>query len=143
MNDLHMPSILKSGGAAAGLSALLLLLSFIPGLGDIVGFCFLCGGFLIPIAAGLGYGYLAPGKEETTQSAIGGALAGGASGFLLGIFFGINALVSGAVTEGLGLGEALAGGTVVTLLCVCGLGIAGLIFGAIGGVIWPLIQGSD
>jgi hypothetical protein len=141
MNDLHMPSILKSGGAAAGLAVLLFLLSFIPVLGDNVGFCFLCGGFLIPIGAGLGYGYLAPGKEETTQSAMGGALAGGASGFLLGIFLGISVLIGGAVTEG--LGEALVGAPIFTLLCVCGLGIAGLIFGAIGGVIWPLIQGSD
>jgi hypothetical protein len=115
--------------------------AFIPVLGDNVGFCFLCGGFLIPIGAGLGYGYLAPGKEETTQSAMGGALAGGASGFLLGIFLGISVLIGGAVTEG--LGEALVGAPIFTLLCVCGLGIAGLIFGAIGGVIWPLIQGSD
>jgi hypothetical protein len=141
MNSIHMPSVLKSGGAAAGLAALLFLMSFIPFLGDIIGFIFICGGFLIPIVAGIGYGYLAPGKEEMSQSAIGGALAGGASGFLLGILFGISAAISGAVTEG--LGEALAGGTVVTLLCVCGLGIGGLIFGAIGGVIWPLIQGSN
>lgn len=141
MNNIHMPSVLKSGGAAAGLALLLLLLSFIPVLGRIIGFAFLCGGFLIPIAAGIGYGYLAPGQEELSQSAIGGALAGGVGGFLLGIFFGISAAISSAVTEG--LGEALAGGTVVTLLCVCGLGIAGLVFGAIGGVIWPLIQGSN
>jgi hypothetical protein len=141
MNDIHMPSILKSGGAAAGLALILLLLTFIPVLGDVFGIVFICGGFLIPIAAGIGYGYLAPGKEELSQSAIGGALAGGVGGVLLAIFFGIQAAITGAATGG--LGEALVGGTVATLFCVCGLGIAGLIFGAIGGVIWPLIQNSN
>lgn len=136
--NIHMGSVIKSGGLAAVLAIVLGLLSFIPVLGDIIGFVFLCGGFLIPIAAGIGYGYFAPGKEEIKDSAVGGALAGGASGLLLGIFFGISATVNTAVSDS--LGNALAGGAIVTLLCVCGLGIAGLIFGAIGGVIWPLIQ---
>lgn len=137
-SNLHMPSVLKAGGAAAGLAALLFLLSFIPYLGGIFVFCLLCGGFLIPIAAGIGYGYFAPGEEDMATSALGGALSGGAGGLLLGILSGISAGVSGAVSDG--LGGALAGGTAATLFAVCGLGFAGLLFGAIGGVIWPTIQ---
>jgi hypothetical protein len=138
MNNIHVGSIFKSGGAAAALAFVLLLISFIPVLGDIIVFCFLCGGFLIPIGAGIGYGYFAPGEEDVAQSALGGALSGGASGLLLGVFFGVSAAINGAITAG--LEEALVGGTVLTLICVCGLGIAGLVFGAIGGAIWPVIQ---
>jgi len=114
------------------------LLSFIPALGDFFGFCLVCGGFLIPIAAGIGYGYFAPGEEEIKDSAAGGALAGGASGLLLGIFAGLSATVTSAVSDS--LGNALASGAIVTLMCVCGLGIMGLVLGAIGGAVWPLIQ---
>lgn len=137
-SNLHMPSVLKAGGGAAGLAAVLVLLTFIPFLGPAIGFCLLCGGFLIPIAAGIGYGYFAPGEEDMATSALGGALSGGAGGLLLGILSGISAGVGSAASEG--LGGAFVGGTAVTLLAVCGLGFAGLLFGAIGGVIWPTIQ---
>lgn len=136
--NLHMGSVVKSGGLAAAVAVLLGLLSFIPVLGDVIGFCFICGGFLIPIGAGLGYGYFAPGEEEIMDSAVGGALAGGASGLLLGIFAGLSATVTSVVTEN--VGEAVIGGAILTLLCVCGLGIMGMVLGAVGGAIWPLIQ---
>ena len=131
-----MGSVFKAGGAAAAAAAVVLLLGFILILGDFIGFCFICGGFLIPIAAGLSYGYFASGEEEMSQSAVGGALSGGASGMLLGIFFGIFVAVNGALTGA--LGDALAGGSFATIFCVCGLGIAGLLFGAMGGAIWPV-----
>lgn len=142
MEGLNIPSVMKAGAIGAGIAIVAGLLGYIPVLGDFVGFCLLCGGFLIPIASGMLYGYFAPGKEETAQSAIGGALSGGAAGLLLGIFTGINTAALGAVTDsGVGLGDALAGGTITALLCACGFGIAGLVLGAIGGVIWPLVQG--
>jgi len=140
VNNIHMGSVLKSGGGAAILAVIFFLFTYIPFLGDFLAICFLCGGFLIPILAGIGYGYLAPGEEDLTQSAIGGALSGGVGGLLLGIFAGISAGVTSAVQEG--IGEGIVGGAILTLLCVCGLGIAGLVFGAIGGAIWPTIQRS-
>jgi hypothetical protein len=140
LNNLHISSILKAGGAGAALAILLGLLSYIPFVGGFIALCFLCGGFLIPIVSGMGYGYLAPGEEDTATSAVGGGLSGGVGGFLLGLFTGINATVFSAISEN--VGEALAGGAMLTVMCVCGFGILGMVLGAIGGVIWPLIQGQ-
>ncbi len=143
MDNLHIPSVLKAGGTGAGIAVVLGLLSYIPFVGPFIGICFFCGGFLIPIGSGIGYGYFAPGEETTSTSAVGGGLAGGVGGLILGIFSGINATIftalSDSATSG---GEALAGGAIVTVMFVCGLGFMGLILGAIGGVIWPLIQGQ-
>lgn len=138
MNNLHMPSVVKAGGAAAGVAVLLSLMSLIPFLGGFVAFCFLCGGFLIPVGAGMLYGYFAPGQEETSQSALGGALAGGVGGILLGIFSAIQASISTGVQEG--LGEAVAAGALGTILCSGGLGVMGFVLGAIGGLLWPVVQ---
>ncbi len=139
MENIDMQSVIKAGAAAAGVAILLGLLSLIPFLGPVVAICLACAGFLIPVGAGIGYGYLAPGEEDMATSALGGALSGGASGLILGIFSGLSSAVSTAVYSN--VGDALASGTVATLLCVCGFGLGGLAFGAIGGVIWPLIQG--
>lgn len=138
MNTLHMPSVVKAGGIAAAVAIVWSLLSFIPLVGDYLALCFVCGGFLIPIGAGLAYGYFAPGEEDLTQSAVGGTLAGGASGILLGIFVAIQGSISSGISEG--LGSAIAAGAAGTFICAGGLGIGGLIFGAIGGLLWPLIQ---
>lgn len=138
MNNIHMQSVIKAGAAAAAVAIVLGLLSLIPVLGPMAAICLTCAGFLIPIGAGIGYGYLAPGEEDMATSALGGALSGGASGLILGVFSGFSSAVNTAMSSS--MGDALAGGTITTLLCVCGLGLGGLIFGAIGGVIWPLIQ---
>lgn len=138
MNNLDMQSVLKAGGASAGVAILLGILSLIPFVGPFIAICFLCGGILIPVGGGMLYGYFAPGQEDTATSAIGGALAGGVGGILLAVF----SAISGAITTGLqeGLGGGLAAGIgsgIVGALC---LGIAGFVLGAIGGLIWPLVQ---
>lgn len=138
MSGLHFPSVLKAGGAAAALAIVLGLIALIPFLGPIVLLCFLCGGFLIPVGGGMAYGYFAPGEEDTGQSALGGALSGLAAGVLLGIF----AAVSGSVSTGLseGVGSALASGAVGTIIFSGCLGFMGLILGALGGLLWPVVQ---
>ncbi|MCA9935645.1 MAG: hypothetical protein H6662_11930 [Ardenticatenaceae bacterium] len=138
MENIHMQSVIKAGAAAAGVAILLGLVSLIPFLGQVVAICLVCGGFLIPVGAGIAYGYFAPGEEDMTTSAIGGALSGGASGLILGVFSGLSSAVGTAFSSN--IGDALASGTAATLLCVCGFGLSGLVFGAIGGVIWPMIQ---
>ena len=142
--NIHTPSVVKSGGIAAATSLVLGLLSAIPLLGCLVWPLACLGWFLIPTGAGLGYGYLAPGKEDLAQSALGGALAGGFGGLVYGLISGIMAAITNAgmtaFLEQEGLVATASGGIVSFLLSLCGPLIGGLIFGAIGGVIWPLIQ---
>lgn len=138
MNNLHMPSVLKAGGITAGIAVLLGVLSFIPFIGPFIALCFLCGGILIPVAAGMLYGYFAPGLEDTATAAVGGALAGGVGGIILAVF----SSVSGAITAGMqeGIGGGLAAGAVSGIFGALCLGLAGFVLGAIGGLIWPLVQ---
>ena len=138
MNNLHMQSVLKAGGVSAGVAILLGVLSLIPFIGPFVAICFLCGGILIPVAAGMLYGYFAPGEEDMSAAAVGGALAGGVGGIFLAIF----SAVTGAVTTGLqeGLGGGLAAGATGGIFSALCLGIMGFILGGIGGAIWPLVQ---
>ena len=68
MNNLDMQSVLKAGGIGAGIAILLGVLSFIPVIGGFIAILFLCGGFLIPVASGVLYGYFAPGLEDTSTS---------------------------------------------------------------------------
>ena len=138
MNNIDVQSVLKAGGAAAGLAIVLSVLSLIPVIGPIIGICFLCGGILIPIGAGMLYGYFAPGEEDTSTAAIGGALAGGAGGILLAIFSAISGSVMTGLQEGVGSG-LMAGISSGIFVSVC-FGIMGFILGAIGGLIWPMIQ---
>lgn len=138
MNNLDMQSVLKAGGIGAGVAIVLGVLSLIPVIGPVIGFLFLCGGFLIPIGAGILYGYFAPGQEDTATAAMGGALAGGASGILLAVFNAISATVVGAASEGIGTG--LAGGAISGTIGALCFGIMGFVLGAIGGLIWPFIQ---
>ena len=138
MNNIDVQSVLKAGGAAAGIAILLGVLSFVPVIGGIAVVCFLCGGILIPVGGGLLYGYFAPGEEDTTTAAIGGALAGGASGILLAIFWAIVNAVSAGIQEGVGGGLTTgAVGGIGGSLC---FGILGFVLGAVGGLIWPMVQ---
>lgn len=138
MSNIDMQSVLKAGGIGAGIAILFGVLALIPFIGPIIGILFLCGGFLIPIAAGTLYGYFAPGEEDTSTAAIGGALAGGASGILLSIFSALTSAVSAGVSDGVGAG--LAGGVISgTVGAIC-FGLLGFILGAVGGLIWPFIQ---
>lgn len=138
MNNIDMQSVLKAGGASAGLAIVLSLLSLIPVIGPVIGICFLCGGILIPIGAGMLYGYFAPGEEDTSTAAIGGSLAGGAGGILLAIFSAISGSVVTGLQEGVGSGLMAGLGSGI-FVSIC-FGIMGFILGAIGGVLWPLVQ---
>ena len=138
MDNIDFPSVLKAGGAAAGVAILLSVLSLIPVIGPIIGICFLCGGVLIPIGAGMLYGYFAPGQEDTTTAAIGGALAGGAGGILMAIFSAISSSVVTGLQEGVGSGLTAGLGSGI-FVSIC-FGIMGFILGAVGGLIWPMVQ---
>lgn len=137
-NGIDVPSVLKAGGISAGVAVVLGILGLIPVIGPFIGICFLCGGFLIPVAAGMLYGYFAPGKEDMATSAIGGALAGGAGGIILAVFSAVTGAIGTTMQEGLGGGLA-AGASSGIFGALC-LGIFGFILGAIGGVIWPFVQ---
>lgn len=142
--NIHTPSVVKSGGIAAATSLVLGLLSAIPLLGCLVWPLACLGWFLIPTGAGLGYGYLAPGKEDLAQSALGGALAGGFGGLVYGLMSGIMAAVTdagmAAFVEQTDIVATASGGLISFFLSLCPPLIGGLIFGAIGGLIWPLVQ---
>lgn len=144
--NIHTSSVVKAGGIAAAVSLVLALLSAIPLLGCLVWPLACLGWFLIPMGAGLGYGYYAPGKEDMGQSAIGGALAGGFGGLVYGLISGILAAVTNAgmatFVEQTDLVATASGGVASFFLSLCPPLIGGLFFGAIGGVIWPLVQGQ-
>lgn len=139
-------SVVKAGGIAAAIGVVLAVLGGIPLLNCLF-FPLLCiGAFLLPIGAGVGYGYYAPGKEDLAQSALGGALAGGFGGIAYGLVTGLMGLVTNA-----GMATFLedadvavgVGGTAISFLgSLCLPLITGLVLGAIGGLIWPLIQGN-
>ena len=132
-------SVIKAGGVAAAAAVVLGIISQIPFFGSILWFCFCIGGFLIPIGAGALYGYFAPGREDIGESALGGLLAGGTAGIIYGIFQGISALVF-LIFDSSNVVDALAASAITTVFSVCGFAIAGLLFGAIGGMLWILIQ---
>lgn len=137
-NGLDVQSVVKAGGASAAVAILLGVLGFIPFIGPFIAICFLCGGFLIPIGAGMLYGYFAPGKEDTATAALGGALAGGVGGIILAVFSSLTGAVSTGLQEGVGGG--LAAGAMSGIVGSLCLGIIGFALGAIGGVVWPAIQ---
>lgn len=138
MDNIDMNSVMKAGGIAAGVAIVLSILSLIPFIGGIFGILLFCGGIFIPIAGGMMYGYFAVGEEDTRTGAIGGALAGGASGVILAVFSAILNTITGTVAEGVGSGLAAGAGTGI-LGTIC-LGLLGFGFGALGGVIWPMVQ---
>ena len=146
MNRIDNSSVIKSGAIAAGAALLLGLIGFvvayIPVLNCLV-FPLIClGWFLIPFGAGMGYGYLAPGKETLNESALGGALAGGVAGLIYGILSGIaTATVGGsatAVMEQADVAVNFGGGELLISLCCPAL--LGFALGALGGVAWPMFQ---
>jgi len=129
MDKIDMQSALKAGAMAAGVSVVLSLLSFIPFVGGLFAIISICGAVLIPIGGGMAYGYLAEGKEDTQTAAIGGAIAGGIGGVIMAI---MGAIISSILGLGGGIGGGIAGS-------ICS-GLFGFALGALGGVIWPMIQ---
>ena len=145
--NIHMPSAVKAGGIAVIVSVVLGLLAAIPVLGCLFVPLVCLGWVLIPFGAGLGYGYLAPSKETVGESALGGALAGMFSGFVYGLVSGIAGTITNAGTVAMArdvdmIPGALAGGVGSLLVAICLPVIGGLIFGAAGGVIWPIFQSN-
>ena len=145
--NIHMPSVIKSGGIAAAVNLVLGLLAALPLVGCFFVPLVCLGWFVVPTAAGLGYGYLAPGKENLGESALGGALAGGFGGFVNGLAVGLLSLVTNAGFAAMSedveaLPAALAGGVVGLTVALCVPTVGGLFFGAIGGAIWPAVQGE-
>lgn len=145
--NIHMPSVIKSGGIAVLVSFVLGILAALPLLGCLFWPLVCLGWVLIPLGAGLGYGYLAPGKEALGESALGGALAGGFSGLVYGLVSGIASMLTGAgqvamMEDPEMLPGALASGAFGLIISICVPLIGGLIFGAIGGVLWPVFQGN-
>ncbi len=136
---IHFGSFVRSGTAAAVIAGLLYLVALTPFFNSVISVLMLTGIVLIPLGAGLYYGYLAPGEESIGQSVIGGALSGFVAGIILGIAFGINAFMLAGVTTGL-LGTAIRSSIGVTIVVALVAGIFAAIVGAIGGVIWKFVQ---
>ncbi len=136
---IHFGSFIRSGTLAAVMAGFLYLLSLTPFLNNVLLILMAFGAILIPLGAGLYYGYLAPGEETTGQSVVGGALSGLVAGIILGIAFGINAFMLGAASTGI-LGYAVAGSVTTTIIVIVVAGIFAAIMGAIGGALWQLVQ---
>lgn len=136
---INFPSVLRSGAIAATIAGLVLLLALTPFLDNFMLVLLLLSAFLIPIGAGLYYGYLAPGHESSFQSIVGGALSGLVAGIILGLAFSFNSLMLTTVTTGL-LGPALASSAGVFLITGGIMGVAGAILGGLGGLVWRFVQ---
>lgn len=136
---IHLGSFVRSGTAAAVVAGLLYLVALTPFFDSIISILMLSGIVLIPLGAGLYYGYLAPGHESTGQSIIGGALSGLVGGIILGIAFGVNAFMMGLEITGY-LSKAVGSSIMVTVIIAVVAGIFAAIMGAIGGAIWQLVQ---
>lgn len=135
---IHASSFIRAGTAGAILAGLLLLLALTPFFEDFLAIVLVTGALIIPLCTGIYYGRLAPGEETLLQSIIGGALSGLVGGIILGIAFGLNAFMLN-LASGI-LGYAIASSIGVTILATAILGLFGLLLGALGGIIWQLIQ---
>ncbi|NLF64054.1 MAG: hypothetical protein GX579_05570 [Chloroflexi bacterium] len=151
--NFNMNSVVKAGGLAAAAGLILAVLGAIPLLNCLILPLICVAWFVLPIAAGMAYGYFTPGKETMGQSAIGGALAGGFAGLVYSLVNGLLGAATGRATAALEQLEGIEGlegvavdGTGFTigglLIGMCIAVFGGLIFGAIGGVLWPLFQAN-
>lgn len=135
---IHVGSFIRSGSVAAVLAGFLYLISLTPFFNNLLTVLLLAGNVLIPLGAGLYYGYLAPGEESLGQSVIGGALSGLVGGIIIGIAFGINAFMLGLTSSV--LGTAFTASITVTIIVAAIAGLFAAVMGAIGGAIWQLVQ---
>lgn len=139
MLSISFPSVLRAASVAAIIAGLLLLASLTPFFDNILLVLLIAGALLVPIGAGMYYGYLAPGEESSFQSIVGGALSGLLAGFILGLAFGLNTLLRTTITTGL-LGAAIAGSAGVFIMTGGILGVVGAILGGVGGLLWKFTQ---
>lgn len=144
--NIDTGSVVKAGGIAAAVGLVLGVLGSIPVLNCLFAPLFCVGAILLPIGAGVGYGYYAPGREDLGQSAIGGALAGAFGGFAYGLMTGLMALFTNAgaaaFLEDADIAIGVGGSAASFLGSLCVPIFTGLILGAIGGLIWPIIQSN-
>ncbi len=136
---IHVSSFIRAGTAAAVIAGLFLLISLSPLSDGFIATLILIGLVLVPLGAGMYYGYLAPGREGWLQAGLGGALSGAVGGLIIGIAVGINQFMVGVVNN-IGLGLSVVSSTAVIIIVAAVLGVFGAILGAIGGVLWPLVQ---
>lgn len=137
MFSIDWNSLIKAASVSAVVAGLLYLLALTPFFNNVLLVLLLAGIVLVPLGGGLYYGYLAPGEETMTQSVVGGALSGLGAGIILGIAFGLNAVVMNAAGSILG---SIASGIGTSLIAGGILGAVGAILGAIGGIVWKVVQ---
>jgi hypothetical protein len=130
-------SFIRAGALGAVIAGFLYLMALTPFFNNVLMVLLAAGAILIPIGTGAYYGYLAPGEETMLQSVVGGALSGLVVGIILGLAFGLNAVVMSSATTLLG---SIASGAGATLVMGGILGAAGAVLGAVGGIIWKIIQ---
>lgn len=142
--NINTGSVVKAGGIAAAIGLVLAVLGGIPFLNCLVLPLLCIGAVLLPIGAGMGYGYFTPGREEMSQSALGGALAGAFGGLAYGLGTGIMGLITNAgataFLEDADIAVSAGGSVVGLLLSTCLSVVVGLVLGAIGGLLWPMFQ---
>ena len=137
MWKIDSSSLIKASTMGAVIAGLIYLMSLTPFSDNVLMVLLLAGGILIPIGTGMYYGYLAPGEETMFQSIVGGTISGLIVGLILGLAFGLNAFVMSSATSFLGSVESGVG----TTLVVGGFfGAAGAMLGAVGGVLWKIVQ---
>ena len=136
---IHFGSFVRSGTVAAMVAGFLYLIALTPFFNNIIMVLMLSGIVVIPFGAGMYYGYLAPGEETMGQSVIGGALSGFVSGIILGIALGINAFMLAGISTRI-LGDAITASLVVTIASAVIIGVFAAIMGAIGGILWQVVQ---
>lgn len=136
---IHFSSFIRAGTAAAVIAGLFLLISLSPLSDGFIAALIVIGLLLVPLGAGMYYGYLAPGREGVMQAGLGGALSGAVGGLVLGIAVGINQFMVALINTS-SLGMSIVSSTAVILLVAGILAVLGAILGGIGGVLWPLIQ---
>jgi hypothetical protein len=141
---IPMQRIIGTGAGSDAIGLILGLLAAIPWLGCVVvpllGLSFI----LLPMAAGLGYGYSAQGKETLQESILGGALAGVFGGLIYGFATGLVSLATkagaAAFLQDVDIIAASSSSIIGVVASLCVALFSGLAFGAIGGALWPAFQ---
>jgi len=141
---IPMQRIIGTGAGSDAIGLILGLLAAIPSLGCLIVPLLGLGFLLLPMVAGLGYGYFAQGKETLHESMLGGALAGVFGGLVYGSATGLVSLAtqSGAAAflQDVDVIVAANSSIIGVAASLCVALISGLIFGAIGGALWPAFQ---
>lgn len=147
MNQIDFKSVLKAAIIGSVINGIIAIVSganaLLPAnLAFLVWVSLCCGAILVPVGTGLLYGRFAEGKETMGQAALGGGLAGVATGIIFGF---INSLVIFAVGlyNEASFETIMSSSTSAILTACCSAFIFGALLGALGGVGWSLIQGES